>query len=187
MKFLIVGLGNIGAEYSHTRHNIGFDVVDTLAKKNNCTFTADRLASVARFSYKGKNIVLIKPSTFMNLSGRSVKYWMNAEKIPLENVLIIADDLALPLGTLRLRNKGNHAGHNGLRNIEEELQTSAYNRLKFGIGNDFPKGGQVSFVLGKWKSEETDILAPRIATATDIILSFCTSGIFFAMNHYNNK
>lgn len=187
MKYLIVGLGNIGLEHAHTRHNIGFDVLDAVAQKLQFSFNSERLASVAKYNYKGKNIILIKPTTYMNLSGKSVKYWMNTEKIPIENVLIISDDLALPLGTLRLRNKGSHAGHNGLRNIEEELQTSAYNRLRFGIGNDFAKGRQIEFVLGRWSEKELEDIKARIQVAVDIVLSFCTSGLYFTMNHYNNK
>lgn len=187
MKYLIVGLGNIGVEYTQTRHNIGFDVLDAVSQKLQFSFNNDRLASVSKGTFKGKNIILIKPSTYMNLSGKAVKYWMNTEKIPIDNVLIISDDLALPLGTLRLRNKGSHAGHNGLRNIEEVLQTSAYNRLRFGIGNDFSKGRQIEFVLGRWSDKESEDINTRIQVAVDIVLSFCTTGLYYTMNHYNNK
>src|ERR1700759_5349319 len=152
-KFLIAGLGNPGAEYAHTRHNIGFDVIDAFAARHKTTLQPDRLAEVAEIKWKGKVFICIKPTTFMNLSGKAVKYWMDKEKVPLGNVLVIVDELALPLTKFRLRPSGSSAGHNGLRSIEEVLATDAYPRLRFGIGNNFPKGRQVDFVLGRWKED----------------------------------
>lgn len=186
-KFLIVGLGNIGKEYEHTRHNIGFDVVDNLAKQLELSFELNRLAAFAKTTYKGKHLHLIKPTTYMNLSGKAIKYWMNELKIPIENIFVVVDELALPFGTLRVRGKGSDAGHNGLKSIQEELQTNAYPRLRFGIGNDFPKGKQVDFVLGKWKSEQQIVLQERIQTSVEIIKSFCIAGLSNTMNIYNNK
>lgn len=186
-KFLIVGLGNIGKEYEHTRHNIGFDVVDVLAKTLDATFDLGRLAVYAKATYKGKQLHIIKPTTYMNLSGKAIKHWMNELKIPIENVFIIVDDLALPFGQLRVRGKGSDAGHNGLKSIQEELLTQEYPRLKFGIGNDFPKGRQVDFVLGKWHPNQAIELQLRIDTAVEIIKSFCTTGLANTMNSFNNK
>jgi peptidyl-tRNA hydrolase, PTH1 family len=186
-KFLIVGLGNIGDEYANTRHNIGFIVLDTIAKENNIQFTSDKLASVAQYKFKGKILVMIKPSTYMNLSGKAVNYWMQAEKIPVENVLIITDDIALPLGTLRMKGKGSDGGHNGLKNIQEILNTSEYARLRFGVGNEFSKGRQVDFVLGKWNPEEEKAIEPRIKIATEMVQAFATIGLQRAMTAYNNK
>lgn len=186
-KYLIVGLGNIGKEYEHTRHNIGFDVVDKLANDLSVSFDIARLAATTKASYKGKQLHIIKPTTYMNLSGKAIKYWMNDLKIPIENVMVIVDDLALPFGQLRLRTKGSDAGHNGLKSIQEELQTAEYPRLKFGIGNDFLKGKQVEFVLGKWKPEQAAILQERIAVAVEIVKSFCTIGLHNTMNLFNNK
>src|SRR5882672_4253407 len=150
-KYLIVGLGNIGSDYAGTRHNIGFDVADALVKKHEGAFRLDRLAEVAEIRWKGQALVCIKPTTFMNLSGKAVKYWMDKEKIPLENVLVVVDEIALPVDTLRLRPGGSDAGHNGLKSITELLQTDQYPRLRFGVGNNFPKGRQVEHVLGRWK------------------------------------
>lgn len=186
-KFLIVGLGNIGKEYEHTRHNIGFDVVDMLANELETKFELGRLAMYAKATYKGKQIHIIKPTTYMNLSGKAIKYWMNDLKIPIENVFVIVDDLALQFGQLRVRGKGSDAGHNGLKSIQEELQTQAYPRLKFGIGNDFPKGKQVEFVLGKWKENQQIELNERIKVSIEIIKSFCTIGLANTMNLFNNK
>lgn len=186
-KFLIVGLGNIGKEYEHTRHNIGFDVVDVLCKELNGTYDLGRLAVYAKTSFKGKQLHIIKPTTYMNLSGKAIKYWMNELKIPIENVFIIVDDLALPFGQLRVRGKGSDAGHNGLKSIQEELLTQEYPRLKFGIGNDFPKGRQVDYVLGKWHQNQEIELQLRIDTAVEIIKSFCTTGLANTMNSFNNK
>lgn len=185
MKFLIVGLGNIGVEYDATRHNIGFDVLDAFVIKHGGKFETGRLASKAEVKHKGKTFVCIKPTTYMNLSGRSVKYWMQQEKIPIENILVVVDDLALPLETIRVRGGGSHAGHNGLRNIDEELGTNQYARLRFGIGNDFPKGRQVDFVLGKWKNEELVEVKHKIMISIDVIESFAFQGLARTMNTYN--
>ena len=186
-KYLIIGLGNIGKEYEHTRHNIGFDVVDILAKELGAMFDLGRLAVYAKASYKGKQLHIIKPTTYMNLSGKAIKYWMNELKIPVENIFVIVDDLALPFGQLRVRAKGSSAGHNGLNSIEEELLTQEYPRLKFGIGNDFPKGKQVEFVLGKWNATQEMEVQQRITIAVEIIKSFCTIGLANTMNLFNNK
>ncbi len=185
MKFLIVGLGNIGAEYAHTRHNIGFDVVEALAAKHGAVFRTDRLAAVTEFKLKGKLLVCIEPSTYMNLSGKAVKYWMEKEKIPLEHVLVIVDELALPLSKIRLRPGGSDAGHNGLKSIQELLQTTAYPRLRFGIGNDYPKGMQADFVLSKWNNTELPIVQKKIAACVEVIESFVLTGIERTMNHAN--
>ncbi len=186
-KFLIVGLGNIGDEYSNTRHNIGFMVLDTIAKENNIKYTTSRLADVAEYKYKGKTLVLVKPSTYMNLSGKAVNYWLQAEKIPVENLLVITDDIALPLGSLRMKSKGSDGGHNGLKNIQETLNTDNYARLRFGVGNEFFKGKQVEYVLGKWKSEEEKLLETRIKLAVEMIQGFATIGLQRTMSAYNNK
>jgi PTH1 family peptidyl-tRNA hydrolase len=185
MKFLIVGLGNIGAEYAHTRHNIGFDVVEALAAKHNASFKVDRLAAVTEIKLKGKTLVCIEPSTYMNLSGKAVKYWMDKEKIGIENVLVIVDELALPLSKIRLRPGGSDAGHNGLKSIQETLLTNAYPRLRFGIGNDYPKGKQVDFVLGKWSETEMPIVKKKIEATIEVIESFVLTGIERTMNHAN--
>ncbi|MDO6429726.1 aminoacyl-tRNA hydrolase [Flavitalea sp. BT771] len=185
-KFLIVGLGNIGSEYTGTRHNIGFDVADELVKKHGGVFGLDRLAEVAEIRWKGKILVCIKPTTFMNLSGKAVKYWMDKEKISLENVLVVLDELALPLSKFRLRPGGSAAGHNGLRSIEEVLGTNGYPRLRFGIGNNFPKGKQVDYVLGKWKENELPLVRLKVEKSVELIESFATSGIERTMNQYNN-
>jgi PTH1 family peptidyl-tRNA hydrolase len=187
MKYLIAGLGNIGADYAHTRHNIGFDVLDALSGASNTFFKPGRLADVAEVRHKGRKLILIKPATFMNLSGKAVNYWLREENIPIENLLVVVDDLALPFGTLRLRPNGSDAGHNGLKNINEILGHQNYARLRFGIGNDFPKGQQVDFVLGKWSEEEQKNLEPRIKQANHIILSFATAGLGNTMAAFNNK
>lgn len=187
MKFLIAGLGNIGDEYENTRHNIGFTILDALAKENNIKFSSDRLASVAEHKFKGKTLVLIKPTTFMNLSGKAINYWMQAEKIKQENLLVITDDIALPFGTLRMKTKGSDGGHNGLKNIQETLNSNEYARLRFGVGNEFSKGKQVNYVLGKWSSEEEKELQPRIKLAGEMIQSFASIGIQLTMTSYNNK
>ncbi len=187
MKFLIAGLGNIGKEYEHTRHNIGFDVADALAKELDIKFEAGRLAAYGKGTLKGKQVHIIKPTTFMNLSGKAIKYWMNELKIPVENVFVIVDEVALPFGSLRLRGKGSSAGHNGLKNIEEELQTRDYARLRFGIGNDFPRGHQIDYVLGKWSKEQESTLQSRIDLAVEITKSFCMIGLDNTMNSFNNK
>ncbi len=187
MKYLIVGLGNIGSEYHNTRHNIGFMVLDALAKASNIVFTDDRYGFVADLSLKGRQLTLLKPSTFMNLSGNAVRYWMQKKKIPLENVLIVVDDIALPFGTLRLKGKGSDAGHNGLSHIAQILGTQSYARLRFGIGNDFPRGGQVHYVLSQFDSEQLETMDERLTIAGEIIKSFCLAGINNTMNLYNNK
>lgn len=185
MKYLIVGLGNIGAEYHHTRHNIGFDVADAFALKHNVVFGSGRLADVAECKWKGKIIILIKPTTFMNLSGRAVKYWLDKEKVPIENMLVILDDLALPLESIRLRPGGSDAGHNGLTSIQESIATNQYPRLRFGIGNDFPKGRQVDYVLGKWSTKEEPVVQQKINACVEIVESFATIGLQRCMNNYN--
>jgi peptidyl-tRNA hydrolase, PTH1 family len=186
-KFLIVGLGNIGDEYQGTRHNIGFEVLDHLAKESDIKFKSDRLADMAEMKHKGKMLVLIKPTTYMNLSGKAVNYWMQAEKIPLENVLVIVDELALPFGKIRLGPKGSDGGHNGLKNIQEILGTTNYPRLRFGISNEFSKGSQVNYVLGKWSDEEKNTLTERIKIAADAIKAFSFIGLSRCMNEFNTK
>jgi PTH1 family peptidyl-tRNA hydrolase len=185
MKFLIVGLGNVGMEYDATRHNIGFDVADAFVLKNGGNFSIDRHAQVAEVKWKGKIFVVIKPTTYMNLSGKAVKYWLDKEKIPVENMLVLVDDLALPLGTLRLRASGSDAGHNGLKNIQLVLTNDKYPRLRFGIGSDFPKGRQVEFVLGKWKPSEIPIVKDLLLKSVEAIECFATQGLGKAMTIFN--
>jgi peptidyl-tRNA hydrolase, PTH1 family len=187
MKYLIVGLGNIGEEYKNTRHNIGFNIVDAFALLNNGLFTDNRYASTCTVKMKGRSFILIKPNTYMNLSGKAINYWLQKENIPIEHLMVIVDDIALPLGTIRIRAKGSDAGHNGLKNIQDILGHSNYCRLRFGIGNDYPKGAQVDFVLGEWTKEETQILPERIKIANDAITSFGLCGTQFTMNNFNNK
>ena len=187
MKYLIVGLGNIGAEYADTRHNIGFDVLDALAEASNTSFTTDRYGAVATLRSKGHTLVLLKPSTYMNLSGKAVRYWMEAEKIAPENLLVVSDDIALPFGTLRLRPKGSAGGHNGLKNIAELLGTEEYARMRFGVGGDFPKGHQVEYVLGEWTDEERKALPERLKVFVDAIRSFATVGTQLTMTNFNKK
>ena len=187
MKYLIVGLGNIGSEYAHTRHNIGFDTLDAFAEASNVVFEGKRYGAVATAKVKGHQLILLKPSTYMNISGNAVRYWMQQENIPLEQVLVIVDDLALPFGSLRLKGKGSDAGHNGLKNIQELVGTQNYARLRFGIGNDFHPGGQVDYVLGRFSPEQEAEKGKRIAVACDIIKSFCLAGLNITMNQYNNK
>lgn len=184
-KFLIVGLGNIGAEYAGTRHNIGFDVLDALVAKANTLFGVERLAEMVEIKWKGHILVCIKPTTYMNLSGRAVKYWMDKEKIAIGHILVVLDDLALPLSRFRLRPAGSDAGHNGLTSIQESLGTDAYPRLRFGIGNDFPKGRQVDFVLGKWAGPELPLVRAKIEKSVELIESFAAIGIERTMNIYN--
>lgn len=184
-KFLIAGLGNIGTEYAHTRHNIGFDVVDALVNKHDCNWQIGRLAEVAVVKLKGRHITLIKPSTYMNLSGRAFRYWMDHEKVAVSNTLTIVDDLALPIEKIRLRPSGSDAGHNGLKDIQLNLGTDIYPKLRFGIGNQYPKGRQVDFVLGKWTPEEMPVVSQKIDTCVEVIEQFVLSGIEFAMNRYN--
>lgn len=187
MKYLIVGLGNIGEDYRNTRHNIGFMVLDALAKASNIIFDDRRYGAIAQLSLKGQQLLLLKPSTYMNLSGNAVRYWMQQEKIPLENVLIIVDDLSLPFGCLRLKGKGSDAGHNGLKHIAATIGTQNYARLKFGIGNDFPKGAQIDYVLGKFSENDMLEMPQRLETAGQIIKSFCLAGLNITMNQFNNK
>lgn len=187
MKYLIAGLGNIGSEYSNTRHNIGFMVLDALAKASNISFNDARYGSVAEVKHKGRTFILLKPSTYMNLSGKAISYWLQKEKIPLENLLVIVDDIALPLCTLRLRAAGSDGGHNGLKSIDEVLGTKDYARLRFGIGGDFPKGYQVDYVLGEWTVEEVKQLPDSMKAASDFIFSFGTLGIERTMNFLNKR
>jgi PTH1 family peptidyl-tRNA hydrolase len=184
-KFLIVGLGNIGADYSGTRHNIGFDVVDALVKEQDGHFVVERLAEVVELKWKGQVLVCVKPTTYMNLSGKAVKYWMDKERIAVENILVIVDELALPLSRFRLRPAGSDAGHNGLKSIQETLGTDAYPRLRFGIGNDFPRGRQVEFVLGRWVESELPLVRIKVEKSVELIKSFVTIGIERTMNQYN--
>ena len=187
MKYLIVGLGNIGREYEYTRHNIGFRVLDALAKASNIVFADRRYGFVSELKVKGRTLILLKPSTYMNLSGNAVRYWLNQEKIPTENLLVVTDDLALPFGALRLKGKGSNAGHNGLGNIQSVLNTQEYARLRFGIGSDFSRGRQVDYVLDNFSDEEEDALPAKLETCGEIIKSFCLAGIQNTMNQYNNK
>ena len=184
-KFLIVGLGNIGSEYAGTRHNIGFDVVEALVYKHGGSFRSGRLADVAELKYKGKHLTIIKPTTFMNLSGKAVKYWMDKEGIAMEQILVILDEVALPLSRLRLRPSGSDGGHNGLRSIQEALQSVNYPRLRFGIGNNYPRGMQVEYVLGRWSKEEVPTVIQKIGKSVEIIESFAFIGIERTMNEAN--
>jgi PTH1 family peptidyl-tRNA hydrolase len=185
-KFLIVGLGNIGNEYAGTRHNIGFDVLHAFVSKHGGSFNTDRLAYMAEIKWKGKMFVCICPTTFMNLSGRAFKYWLDKTKVPLENTLTIVDDLALPLEKLRLRGAGSAAGHNGLKDIQSVLATDAYPKLRFGIGNQYPKGLQADFVLGKWRNEELPLVKYKVDKAVEIIESFAAIGLDKTMSIVNN-
>ena len=186
-KFLIVGLGNIGEEYEGTRHNIGFDVVNAIAAEDGVKWRTDRLAAVAETKFKGRTLILIKPSTYMNLSGKAVQYWMQAEKIQAQNVLVIVDELALPFGKIRLNPKGSDGGHNGLKSIQECLGSNVYPRLRFGIGNEIGKGYNANYVLGKWKEEEAKNLPERIKIAAEAVRAFAFLGFERAANGYNNK
>ncbi len=184
---MIVGLGNIGDEYKNTRHNIGFIVLDALAKASNICFETKRYASVCQLKHKGRTLVLIKPSTYMNLSGKAVNYWLQKEKIPVSNMFVIVDDLSLPFGTLRIKYKGGSAGHNGLSNIEQILGNSKYNRMRFGIDNKFKTGNQTNYVLGEWTIEEKEILDEKIEKMVKAIQGFATIGIERTMNYFNGK
>lgn len=186
MKYLIVGLGNPGAEYAETRHNIGFKVVERLAAGKDAVFSTGRLGDVAHAKFKGRTCVLLKPSTYMNLSGKAVRYWMDTEKIPLERVLVITDDLALPFGTLRLRAKGSDGGHNGLKDIQAVLGTTQYPRLRFGISAAFSQGQQVDYVLGQWTEAERTGLEERLERCEALVWSFATAGLARTMNAFNN-
>ena len=184
-KYLIVGLGNIGAEYVNTRHNIGFKIVDFVAQQQGLSFETAKLGAVTEYSVKGRKLILLKPNTYMNLSGKAVHYWMEKENIPKENVLVITDDLNLPFGTIRIKGKGSDGGHNGLKNIDLELNGNNYPRLKFGIGNNFSKGRQADYILGKFKPEELVITADKLKKAKEMVLAFGTIGLERTMNLYN--
>lgn len=184
-KFLITCLGNIGPEYVGTRHNAGFMLGDYMAEEAGVLFTSCRYGDMAKIRVKNCELMLLKPSTFMNLSGVAVRYWMNKEKLPLENLLVIVDDIALPFGAIRMRKQGSDAGHNGLKNIASELGTQNYARLRFGVGNDFPKGGQIDYVLGKFPKEEMEKMPEILKKASEAVKAFCLSGADFAMTHFN--
>ena len=186
-KFLIVGLGNIGDEYQHTRHNIGFDIINTFADSVHAAWEDRRYGFVAKCRVKSAQLVLLKPSTYMNLSGNAVRYWLQQEKVPVENLLVLVDDLNIPFGKLRIRKAGSNGGHNGLGHIQQVLGTDAYARVRFGIGSDFSQGRQINFVLGEWTDEEKAALPERLKTAAEIIPSFCLQGIDRTMNLFNNK
>lgn len=186
-KFLIVGLGNIGAEYVNTRHNIGFKIVDFLARKEGLSFETVKLGALAEYKFKGRTFFLLKPNTYMNLSGKAVKYWMEKENIPLENILVITDDLNLSFGAIRIRKKGSDGGHNGLKSVQATLNTSDYNRFRFGISDEFKKGKQIDYVLGEWDESEKTALPERLEMASEIIKSFGTAGIENTMSNFNGK
>ncbi len=186
-KFLIAGLGNIGPQYKNTRHNVGFQMLDQLAEEESLTWETVKLGDVTTYKKKGRTFLLLKPSTFMNLSGKAIKYWLEKEKIPLENLLVITDDLNLPFGTLRIKSKGSHGGHNGMQDIQNILQTPNYNRFRFGISDDFSKGRQVDYVLSDWSAEEAEKLPERFKKGKEIIESFGLAGINITMNAYNGK
>lgn len=186
-KFLVVGLGNIGDEYANTRHNIGFKILDETAKAEGLTFETQKLGDVTTLKVKGRSILLLKPSTYMNRSGKAIKYWMEKEKIPLENLMVITDDINLPFGTIRVKTKGSDGGHNGLKDTQTSLETTNYNRFRFGVGADFGQGRQVDYVLGEWNEDEQKGLPERFTKATELIKSFVLSGINRTMNQYNNS
>ena len=186
-KFLVVGLGNIGDKYQNTRHNIGFKILDALAESENFVFSDAKLGAIATFKYKGRSILCLKPSTYMNLSGKAIRYWMDKEKIPLENILVITDDINLPFGTIRLKTKGSDGGHNGLKDTQNVLQTTKYNRFRFGVGADFGKGRQVDYVLGEWNEEETKALPERFKKSCEVIRSFVFAGVQNTMNQFNGS
>jgi peptidyl-tRNA hydrolase, PTH1 family len=185
MKYLIVGLGNIGEEYKDTRHNIGFTVLDAMAMASNLSFTDKRYGAVCQVKYKGRNLILLKPSTYMNLSGNAVSYWLKKEKIPVQNMLVIVDDISLPLGSIRMRHKGSDGGHNGLSHISTILATNEYPRIRFGIGNSFRKGSQIDFVLGSWNPEEKKIIEKRLSVVIEMIRSFAFAGTELTMTSFN--
>lgn len=186
-KFLIVGLGNIGETYQNTRHNIGFKIVDEVAEEHKVIFKTDKLGDVATFRFKGRAFILLKPSTFMNLSGKSVKYWMDKEKIVVDNLLVVTDDLNIDFGTLRIKAKGSDGGHNGLKDIQEKLGSNVYPRFRFGVGSNYSKGRQVDYVLGEWNKEETSLLIERLPMSAKVITSFGTAGLSNTMNTFNGK
>ena len=186
-KYLIVGLGNIGAEYDNTRHNIGFKILDELAKATDVSFKNEKLGALTRFRFKGRSFILLKPSTYMNLSGKAVKYWLTKEKIPLEHLLVICDDLNIAFGTIRLKPKGSAGGHNGLKSINEVLHTQQYARFRFGISDAFSKGRQVNYVLGTWGDKESELLPERLEKAVQLVKSFGTAGVAHTMSEFNGK
>ncbi|WP_299271886.1 aminoacyl-tRNA hydrolase [uncultured Psychroserpens sp.] len=186
-KFLIAGLGNIGDKYTNTRHNIGFKILDALAEKEALKFETQKLGDLTTYKFKGRTFILLKPSTYMNLSGKAVKYWLTKEKIPLENLLVVTDDLNLPFGSLRLKTKGSDGGHNGLKDIQNVLQTTKYNRFRFGISDTFSKGRQVDYVLGEWTDDENEKITERLDKSIELIKSFGTAGISNTMNTFNGK
>jgi PTH1 family peptidyl-tRNA hydrolase len=186
-KYLIVGLGNIGEKYDETRHNIGFKILDELAKDQNVTFETEKLGDITQFRFKGRTFILLKPSTYMNLSGKSVKYWMTKENVSVENLLVVTDDLNIDFGTIRLKGKGSAGGHNGLNDIQEKLNTTTYPRFRFGVGANYSKGRQVDFVLSEWSKEEISELIERIPVACNLITSFGTAGMANTMSAFNGK
>lgn len=186
-KYLIAGLGNIGPKYENTRHNIGFKIVDFIAKENELPWQTAKLGDIAIHKKKGRSFLLLKPNTYMNLSGKAVRFWLQKENIPLENLLVIADDLNLPFGSLRLKTKGSDGGHNGLKDIQNELETIEYNRFRFGISDDFSKGRQVDYVLGEWSPEELEKLPERLKKSAELVESFGLAGVKHTMNHFNGK
>ena len=186
-KYLIVGLGNIGGKYHNTRHNIGFNILDHFTNKQDLVFETKKLGDLTTYKFKGRTFIFLKPSTFMNLSGKAVLYWLNKEKIPLENLLIVTDDLNLPFGSIRVKTKGSDGGHNGLKDIQDKLNTTHYNRFRFGIGDEFNKGRQVDYVLSKWSEEEKEKLPERLDLSIELIRSFGTAGITNTMNSFNGK
>jgi PTH1 family peptidyl-tRNA hydrolase len=186
-KYLIVGLGNIGEKYENTRHNIGFKILDNFAKQEDLIFETQKLGDVATYKLKGRTFIFLKPNTYMNLSGKAVLYWLTKEKIPLENLLVITDDLNLPFGSIRLKTKGSDGGHNGLKDIQDKLNTTKYNRFRFGISDAFGKGRQVDYVLGDWTPEESDKLKERMEISMELIKSFALAGVNNTMNTYNGK
>ena len=187
MKFLIVGLGNIGAKYESTRHNIGFKVLDFIAEQSSAFFIEEKYGDISSFKYKGKNIYLLKPNTFMNLSGLAVRYWLTKLKIDVKNLLVVTDDLNLEVGNLRMKKNGSHGGHNGLKDIQQTLSSNQYPRLRIGVGNNFPKGKQIDYVLGEWTKEEDLVLNQKMKIINEMVLSFCFAGIENTMNAFNNK
>lgn len=186
-KFLIVGLGNIGDKYINTRHNIGFKIVEEVAEEHNVSFETEKLGDIASFKFKGRTFILLKPNTFMNLSGKAVKYWMQQEKITIDNILVVTDDLNIDFGTIRVKAKGSDGGHNGLKDIQEKLGTNKYPRFRFGVGANYSKGRQVDYVLGEWNKEETSQLIERLPVSAKVITSFGTAGLANTMNTYNGK
>ena len=186
-KFLIIGLGNPGEEYTTSRHNIGWMIADELVRVSECDFVPDRYAFISDVRHKGRLLKVIKPTTYMNLSGKAVKYWMDKENIPIENILVISDDLDLDVGIIRIKKSGSGGSHNGLNNIIDVVGSSNFNRLRFGIGRNFPRGSQIEYVLGKFTDEEMKIIIPKISTSVEAIQSFVTAGADFTMTHYNNK